>query len=125
MKIPADLASHAGDASVNVGNALRDVADDLASITVAAPAALTATAVAALTALTVATADAAVQSGSYVQADVQTITALANALKTAVNALIVDVAASRTKVNALLVDVTALRAQQLTTSGATLKTTKA
>ncbi len=35
---------------------------------------------------TIATADAATQSGSYVQADVQTIATLANAIKTALNA---------------------------------------
>lgn len=55
-----------------------------------------------LTAATVATANAATQTGSYVQADVQTITALANSLKTQYNALLVDVTNLRTQFNAEL-----------------------
>lgn len=57
---------------------------------------------AALTAVTVATANAATQTGSYVQADVQTIATLANSLKTQLNALLVDVTAIRTTLNAEL-----------------------
>lgn len=56
----------------------------------------------ALTAATVSTANAATQTGSYVQADVQTIAALANSLKTQYNALLADVTALRTTVNAEL-----------------------
>lgn len=46
---------------------------------------------AAITAATVTTPNAATQTASYVEADVQTIATLANALKTAVNALVADV----------------------------------
>lgn len=61
---------------------------------VAAPAALTATAIAA--------ANAATQTGSYVQADVQTIATLANELKTDYTALLADVTALRTTVANML-----------------------
>lgn len=84
---------------------------------VAAPAALTSSQNGALTssqdgALTSsqnATANANAQTGSYVQADVQTITTLANALKVSYNAAQTDLAALRTAYNALQADVVALR----------------
>jgi hypothetical protein len=62
------------------------------------------------TGATVATTNAATQSGSYVQADVQTIATLANALKVDYNKTITDVAALVTAITALRVDVLALRA---------------
>lgn len=77
---------------------------------VAAPAALTSSAPAAVTSSQNATTNAATQSGSYVQADVQTITALANALKVNYNAAQVDIAALRTTLAATQADVAALRA---------------
>lgn len=55
------------------------------------------TAPVALTAAAVVTANAATQTGSYVQADVQSIADLANSLKTQVNALVADVTALRTR----------------------------
>ena len=83
---------------------------------VAAPAALTSSAPAAVTSLQNSTTNAATQSGSYVQADVQTITALANALKVNYNAAQVDIATLRTTLAATQADVAALR----TTLAATL-----
>lgn len=65
-----------------------------------AAGALTSTQDGALTAVTVATAD-----GS----DPTTTQALANALKVAVNALVVDITALRTQYNAAQVDIAALR----------------
>lgn len=58
-------------------------------------------AAAAVTSVQEATANAAAQSGSYVQADVQSIAALANSLKIKYNAAQVDVAALRAEVAAL------------------------
>lgn len=75
-----------------------------------------ASAPAAATAVTVATANAATQTGSYVQADVQSIAALANALKTALNANIADVAALVTEVGALTTKVNTLLTE-LATAG--------
>lgn len=57
---------------------------------------------AALTSAQNATAAAATQTSSYVQADVQTIATLANALKTSYNQLQTDVAALQSKINAEL-----------------------
>jgi hypothetical protein len=62
------------------------------------------------TGATVATASAATQTSSYVQADVQSIATLANALKVDYNKTIADVAALVAQVNALRVDDLALRA---------------
>jgi hypothetical protein len=76
---------------------------------VAAPAALTSAAPVALTSSQNATAAAATQSGSYVQADAQTIAALANALKTNYNAAQVDIAALRTNQGLMQADIAALR----------------
>lgn len=58
------------------------------------------TAAAAQTGVTNSTAAAATQSGSYVQADVQTIATLANALKTQGNANQVDIASLYTALTA-------------------------
>lgn len=136
------------DAGPSIATALRDIADDFASVSLAAPAALTATAAAALTsaapaALTssqLATADANAQTGSYVQADVTSIRTLANAQKVSYNALQVDFVDLRTKYTAvqvdfvdlrtkytaLLADITALRVQLAAqaTAGAAKKTVK-
>jgi hypothetical protein len=76
---------------------------------VAAPAALTSSAPAAVTSSQNSTANANTQTGSYVQADVQSITALANALKVSYNAAQVDIAALRTTLAATQADVAALR----------------
>jgi len=64
---------------------------------VAAPSAMTAT--------TTAAANAATQSGSYVQVDVQTIATLANELKGDFNALHADVTALRTTVAGILTSI--------------------
>lgn len=114
------------DALPSIATVLRDIADDLAGVALAAPAALTAGAPAALTSAQLATADANVQSGSYVQADVASIRTLANAQKVSYNALQVDFVDLRTKYAALLADVTALRVQLAAqaTSGAAKKTIK-
>ena len=58
--------------------------------------------VGALTSSQNATANAATQTGAYVQADVQSIAALANALKVSYNAAQVDIATLRTALNTLL-----------------------
>lgn len=63
------------------------------------------------TSATVATADAANQTASYVEADVDSIATLANALKTDYNKMITDMATTVARVNALRVDVLALRAE--------------
>jgi hypothetical protein len=72
-----------------------------AGITVPGAHIAAASAPAAVTSSQNATTNAAVQSGSYVQADVQTITTLANALKVSYNAAQVDIAALQTELAAL------------------------
>src|SRR4029077_143734 len=76
---------------------------------VAAPVALTSAAPVALTSTQNSTTNAATQSGSYVQADAQTIAALANALKVNYNAAQVDIAALRTNQGLIQADLAALR----------------
>lgn len=63
------------------------------------------------TGATVATADAATQTSSYVQVDVQTVATLANALKVDYNKTITDVAALVARLNQARVDILALRAE--------------
>lgn len=65
------------------GSSANIAANTLLAVANKAPAKTAVTAVA-----TLATADAAAQSASYVQADVQTIATLANALKVQVNAIL-------------------------------------
>jgi cell division protein FtsB len=60
-----------------------------------------ATADIAASAVAVSSADAATQTGAYVQADVQTIATLANELKTDLTALIAEINANRALVNEL------------------------
>lgn len=72
-----------------------------AAITVPGAALADTDAPAAVTAVTVATANAAVQSGGYVQADVQTIATLANALKVELNKAIADLTLMRTELATL------------------------
>lgn len=67
----ANLVPQGTGGSPTLATALRDIADDLALTKVA----------------TIASADAATQSASYVQADVQSIATLANEIKTALNAI--------------------------------------
>ncbi len=103
---------------------LRDIADDLVGVQGGAVPALTSSAPAALTSSQNATANANVQTGAYVQADVQSIATLANALKVSYNALQVDVAAIRTSLAAVQVDVAASRTAVNAAQGYTLKTIK-
>ena len=119
----AGLAPNQGT-SPDLATILRDIADDLAGVqgqlpgtaisigalTSSAPAALTSAAPGALTSSQNATANANAQTGAYVQADVQSIATLANALKTSYNALQVDAAALRTNQGLIQADVAALRA---------------
>lgn len=63
----------------------------------------------AVTAATVATANAADQTAIYVEADVDSIATLANALKTEVNKLITDNAAQNSSLAALAADVVELK----------------
>lgn len=63
----------------------------------------------AVTAATVATASAADQSGSYVEADVDSIATLANALKAETNKVITDNTAQNTALAALAADVLVLK----------------
>lgn len=63
----------------------------------------------AVTAATIATADAADQTSSYVEADVDSIATLANATKVEVNKLVVDKASTNTALAALAADVIALK----------------
>jgi hypothetical protein len=122
--------------------ALRDVADDLAAlngavgeiVVPAALGALTSAADAALTAATVATANATAPGVGYVQAEAASAATLANALKVAVNALIVDITALRTAYNLAQADVSTIRTKVNSVisalddvdplAGVTLKTTK-
>jgi len=60
------------------------------------------------TASAVVAANAATQTGSYVQADVQTIATLSNAEKTTVNALVTDVGTLVTELGALTTKVNTL-----------------
>jgi hypothetical protein len=62
----------------------------------------TGTALPAVTSTQNATAAAATQTGSYVQADAQTVATLANALKTSYNAAQVDIAALSAAVETLM-----------------------
>lgn len=72
------------------------------------------------TGATVATTSAATQSASYVQADVQTIATLANALKTDYNKTITDVATIVVLLNQARVDILALRSALATAMTGTL-----
>lgn len=116
---------------------LRNIADDLAALQAAVPAAIAAatyvapSANPAVTSSQNATAAAAVQGGGYVQADVQSIATLANALKVSYNAAQVDVAALdtetgslRTQLIALAADVNDIRTKINAVAGATILTTK-
>jgi hypothetical protein len=87
---------------------LGDVADDLAALAARLGAGAAVAAADALTSSQNNTANAALQTGSYVQADVESIRTLANALKVSYNALQVDVAALRTKVGELITAATAV-----------------
>ena len=86
-----------------------------AAVTSSAPAAITSSAPSSVTSSQNATTKAATQTGSYVQAEVQTITTLANALKISYNAAQVDVAALRATLLTTQADVVALRATSLAT----------
>jgi len=77
----------------------------VAATTVGAAVTPTSSAPSAQTGATVSTTSAATQTGSYVQADVQTIATLANALKTDYNKTITDVGAILTTLGAAVTDV--------------------
>lgn len=97
----------------------------MGALTSSAPAAVGSAADGALTSSQNATTNAATQTGSYVQADVQSIATLANALKTNYNQLQTDVAALRTAYNLAQTDIVNLRATLLATQAdlATARTT--
>lgn len=113
---------------------LRNIADDLAMLNLVAIAAANYAAPSAnpaVTSVQEATADANAQGVGYVQADAQTMTALANSLQTKYNALQVDIAALNvetaslhTQLVALAADVAGIRSKINTAASGSLLTTK-
>lgn len=95
--LDAILAAATGGDVANI----QAIKDAVTFVRTASLKATKSTAIATADVSAVVTADAAVQSGSYVQADVQTIAALANSTKAALNLTITLLNAVKAKVNTM------------------------